>query len=134
MVERIMIRIKRAYEPVARTDGRRVLVERLWPRGVKKSALHADAWLKDVAPSTELRKWYGHDPERWPEFRRRYRNELKANERAWSPLLAAAARRRVTLLYAAHDPLRNSAVVLRDYLERKRTKDKSAHRRTKSRS
>jgi uncharacterized protein YeaO (DUF488 family) len=114
-----VLRTKRAYEPVARGDGRRVLVERLWPRGIKKSALHADAWLKDVAPSTKLRQWYGHRLERWPEFRRRYRKELDANEGAWSPILAASARRTVTLLYAAHDELHNSAVVLREYLERK---------------
>ncbi len=116
-----MIKIKRAYEPPARGDGRRFLVERLWPRGLRKGDLHAEAWLKSVAPSTELRQWYGHQPQRWPEFRRRYRNELRANERAWSPLLAAAARRNITLLYAAHDPLHNSAVVLRDYLERRRS-------------
>jgi uncharacterized protein YeaO (DUF488 family) len=95
---------------------------------MKKSALHAYAWLKDVAPSTELRKWYGHRPDRWPEFRRRYRNELKANERAWSPLLAAATHRTVTLLYAAHDELHNSAVVLREYLEGKTAK--RVHRRS----
>lgn len=117
-----MLRIKRAYEPAARGDGRRVLVERLWPRGMKKSALHADAWLKDVAPSTELRQWYGHRLDRWPEFRRRYRKELDANEPAWAALLAASARRPVTLLYAARDESHNSAVVLREYLERKATK------------
>jgi uncharacterized protein YeaO (DUF488 family) len=95
---------------------------------MKKSALHAYAWMKDVAPSTELRQWYGHRPERWPEFRRRYRKELEANERAWSPLLAASAHRTVTLLYAARDELHNSAVVLRQYLERKATK--RVHRRS----
>ncbi|HEY5947582.1 MAG TPA: DUF488 family protein [Kofleriaceae bacterium] len=118
--ERKMIRIKRTYEPPARSDGQRILVERLWPRGMKKSAVRADAWIKDVAPSTELRKWYGHRPERWREFRRRYRNELNTNQRAWSPLLSAATHGNVTLLYAAHDPLHNSAVVLREYLERRR--------------
>jgi uncharacterized protein YeaO (DUF488 family) len=95
---------------------------------MKKSALHAYAWLKDVAPSTELRQWYGHRLDRWPEFRRRYRKELNANERAWSSLLAASANRTVTLLYAAHDELHNSAVVLRDYLERKAAK--RVHRRS----
>jgi uncharacterized protein YeaO (DUF488 family) len=87
---------------------------------MKKAELHAEAWLKDVAPSTELRKWYAHRPERWEEFRQRYRDELGTNERAWSRLLAAAARRNITLLYAAHDPLHNSAVVLREYLEEAR--------------
>ncbi len=114
-----MIQIKRAYEPAARGDGRRILVERLWPRGVKKSALHADAWFKDVAPSTDLRIWYGHRPERWPEFRSRYRRELSNNKAAWSPLLAMAKRGNVTLLYAARDELHNGALVLRDFLQRR---------------
>lgn len=111
-----MIRIKRTYEPRVRGDGRRVLVERLWPRGMKKEALAADAWLKDVAPSTELRKWFDHRVERWEEFRRRYRKELNANPGAWKPLLHAGGRGTVTLLYSAHDTLHNGAVVLRDYL------------------
>lgn len=80
-----MIRLKRAYEPVAKTDGRRVLVERLWPRGVSKARLRLDEWAKDVAPSAALRRWYGHDPERWPEFRRRYFAELRPNGAAWQP-------------------------------------------------
>ena len=111
-----MIRIKRSYEPRARGDGRRVLVERLWPRGMKKEALHADAWMKDVAPSTELRKWFGHRVERWDEFRRRYRKELSANADAWAPLLDAATRGTVTLLYSARDTEHNGARVLREYL------------------
>lgn len=111
-----MIRIKRTYEPPARGDGRRILVERLWPRGMKKDALDADAWLKEVAPSTELRKWFDHRLERWEEFRRRYRRELGANKAAWEPILDAERRGTVTLLYSAHDVLHNGAVVLRDYL------------------
>lgn len=111
-----MIQIKRAYEPPARADGRRILVERLWPRGMKKEALAADAWMKDVAPSTALRKWFGHEVERWDEFQRRYRKELDAHQEAWQPLLDDAARGKVTLLYAAHDTLHNGALVLRDYL------------------
>ena len=87
-----MLRIKRAYDPPDPADGRRFLVERLWPRGVKKEALAAEAWLKDVAPSTELRKWFGHRVERWDEFRRRYRGELRSNPAAWQPILAAANR------------------------------------------
>jgi uncharacterized protein YeaO (DUF488 family) len=111
-----MIRIKRTYDAPARGDGRRILVERLWPRGMKKDALDADAWLKDVAPSTELRKWFGHRVERWKEFRRRYRRELDARSDAWEPILKAGKRHNVTLLYSAHDVLHNGALVLRDYL------------------
>ena len=111
-----MIQIKRAYEARARTDGRRILVERLWPRGIKKSDLEADAWLKEVAPSTALRKWFGHRAERWEEFQRRYRAELDANVDAWLPLLDAERGGTLTLLYSAHDEAHNSAVVLRDYL------------------
>jgi uncharacterized protein YeaO (DUF488 family) len=114
-----MIRIKRAYEPRARNDGRRILVERLWPRGMKKEALHAEAWTKEAAPSTELRKWFAHRVERWPEFRRRYIEELNANPDAWAPILDASRRGNVTLLYGAHDTEHNSAVVLRDYLQRR---------------
>jgi uncharacterized protein YeaO (DUF488 family) len=111
-----MIRIKRAYDPPARGDGWRVLIERLWPRGMKKEALAADAWLKDVAPSTALRKWFDHRVDRWDEFQRRYRDELKENPDSWRPILDAGRRRPVTLLYSAHDAEHNSAVVLRDYL------------------
>ncbi len=123
-----MIRIKRAYEPASPEDGRRFLVERLWPRGVKKEALVMEAWLKDVAPSTELRKWYAHRVERWPEFQRRYREELDANRDAWKPLLDASARGTVTLLYGARDVEHNSAVVLREYLlERGKRRSTSTH-------
>jgi uncharacterized protein YeaO (DUF488 family) len=114
-----MIRIKRTYAPAERGDGRRVLVERLWPRGIKKTDLKLDDWCKEVAPSTELRQWFGHKPERWAEFRRRYVRELNANEAAWSPILDAARDGTVTLLYSAHDIQRNSAIVLRDYLNGK---------------
>jgi uncharacterized protein YeaO (DUF488 family) len=118
-----MIRVKRTYDPAARGDGQRILVERLWPRGMKKEALDMDAWLKDVAPSATLRKWFGHRAERWEEFRRRYRQELRANREAWSPLLAASRRGTVTLLYSAHDLEHNGAVVLQEYLaERKRAR------------
>jgi uncharacterized protein YeaO (DUF488 family) len=125
-----MIRIKRTYEPRARTDGTRILVERLWPRGMKKEALHAHAWLKTVAPSTQLRKWFGHRPERWPEFRRRYRNELRANADAWSPILEASKSGTVTLLYSAHDVERNGAVVLREYLIERDRPDRAKTKRT----
>jgi uncharacterized protein YeaO (DUF488 family) len=92
-----MIKLKRAYEPAAREDGTRFLVERLWPRGVKKDALRVDAWLKDVAPSTELRQWFGHDPAKWPEFQRRYRAELNANREALEPILIVTQNDRVLL-------------------------------------
>jgi uncharacterized protein YeaO (DUF488 family) len=111
-----MIRIKRVYDPPSRGDGTRILVERLWPRGMKKDALALDAWMKDVAPSTKLRKWFGHRAERWEEFRRRYREELKANPAAWGPILDERKRGAVTLLYSAHDTLHNGAMVLRDFL------------------
>ena len=111
-----MIRVKRVYEPCAATDGYRILVERLWPRGIRKEDLQADDWLKDVAPGTALRKWYGHRPERWEEFRQRYRKELAANRDAWSPILDASRRGTVTLLYSAHDTEHNSAVALCEFL------------------
>jgi uncharacterized protein YeaO (DUF488 family) len=114
-----MIRLKRAYEPAAKTDGRRVLVERLWPRGVPKARLRLDEWAKDVAPSPALRRWFGHDPERWPEFRRRYLAELRVHPAAWQSLLAAARRRRVTLIYAAHDVAHNGAIALKAFLDRR---------------
>lgn len=111
-----MFRIKRTYDTPAGGDGRRILVERLWPRGMTKEALDADAWMKEVAPSTELRQWFGHEVERWEEFRRRYRKELDANPGTWEPLLDAGRSRTVTLLYSAHDVVHNGAVVLQDYL------------------
>jgi len=113
-----VFRLKRAYEPPARSDGRRILVERLWPRGIKKTALAADAWIKEVAPSPELRTWYGHNLERWDGFRRRYIEELRANPTAWAPLAQAAHRGTVTFLFAARDVLHNSALVLRDFLNK----------------
>ncbi len=115
-----MILIKRVYEPRARGDGRRILVERLWPRGIKKETLEAEAWMKEVAPSTALRQWFGHRVERWEEFTQRYRQELAANGAAWAPILDAAERGTVTLLYSARDVEHNSAVVLRDYLAQRR--------------
>jgi uncharacterized protein YeaO (DUF488 family) len=129
-----MIRIKRTYEPPARTDGRRILVERLWPRGMKKTALHADAWMKEVAPSTELRKWFGHEVERWQEFRRRYQRELNAKPDAWAPVLKASKRGTVTLLYSAHDVVHNGAVVLREYLTKRREVRPSKAKRAAARS
>lgn len=130
-----MIRVKRTYDAPARGDGKRILVERLWPRGMTKEALAADAWMKEVAPSTELRKWFDHRVERWEDFQRKYRDELDANPSAWKPLLEAAQRGIVTLLYSAHDTLHNGALVLRGYLlERgaERTKVRTARRARRS--
>ncbi|GBD17542.1 hypothetical protein HRbin27_00024 [bacterium HR27] len=120
------IRVKRVYEPADPGDGERYLVERLWPRGVRREALQLTAWLRDVAPSDALRRWYGHDPARWPEFQRRYRAELLANPAAWQPLLEAARRGVVTLLFSARDTERNSAVVLRAFLEEQLSTDLTA--------
>jgi uncharacterized protein YeaO (DUF488 family) len=114
-----MIRVKRVYEPAARGDGARFLVDRLWPRAVKKEGLRLTAWLKEVAPSDGLRKWFGHDPKRWPEFQRRYGIELDRNPDGWQPLLEAARQGNVTLLFAARDEAHNNAVALKDYLEAK---------------
>jgi uncharacterized protein YeaO (DUF488 family) len=110
------LQIKRAYEPAAPHDGERYLVDRLWPRGVKKETLALAGWLKEVAPSRKLRQWFGHEPERWSEFRRRYRLELTANQPALQPLRAALQRGPVMLVYSAHDEVHNQAVVLREFL------------------
>ena len=112
-----MIKLKRAYDSASNDDGIRFLVERLWPRGVKKTALRLDAWLKDVAPSTGLRQWFSHDPAKWTEFQRRYRRELDATPEALEPILKAARRGRVTLVYSSHDAEHNNAVVLKAYAE-----------------
>jgi uncharacterized protein YeaO (DUF488 family) len=111
-----VIRVKRIYDPPDRQDGLRVLVDRIWPRGVRKGEARVDLWLKDVAPSTELRRWFGHDPERWVEFRRRYRTELKERPDVLALLRDKARRGRVTLLFAAGDPERNNAVALAERL------------------
>ena len=114
-----MIRIKRVYEPAKPEDGSRILVDRLWPRGIEKKKLRLDSWCKDVAPSNELRKWSHHDPARWDEFRRRYFAELDNNQAAWNPLVESARSGNVTLLYSAKDEAHNNAEALRDYLESK---------------
>ena len=114
-----MLKLKRAYDPVARDDGTRFLVERLWPRGLSKARLHLDAWLKDVGPTTELRQWFAHDPQKWPRFRARYFRELDSRPESWRPILAAARRGAVTLVYSSHDEEHNNAVALKRYLEEK---------------
>jgi uncharacterized protein YeaO (DUF488 family) len=110
------IRLKRAYLPATAADGARILVDRLWPRGVKKSNAAIDLWIKDVAPSTALRKWFAHDPGRWPAFRRRYASELHGHRDELAGLRALARRKTVTLVFAARDERHNDAVVLRDVL------------------
>lgn len=111
-----MIFIARVYDAEDGGGGPRYLVERLWPRGMKKEALLLDGWLKDAAPSAVLRRWFGHKPERWKEFQKRYAAELRARSEGWEPLLKIARRGNVTLLYSARDTERNSAVVLRTFI------------------
>ena len=111
------LRIKRAYEPASRTDGKRILVDRLWPRGVSKEKLDAE-WMKAVAPSTELRNWYGHEPARWDGFRERYFAELDAQPEVLAPLREALRHGRVTLIYGARDSEHNQAVALAEYLKK----------------
>ncbi len=129
-----IIRLKRVYDPVAASDGARFLVERLWPRGMKKEALRLaspspsraegrlDGWLREVAPSTRLRQWFGHDPAKWNEFQRRYRRELDAHPEVTEPLVEAARHGPVTLLYSARDTEHNAAVALKTYLEEQRAR------------
>ena len=110
------LRLKRAYEPAEPDDGTRLLIDRLWPRGVSKAKAALDDWIKDVAPSTELRKWFGHDPARWAEFQRRYRAELREQSEALDRIRVLAKAGVVTLVYSAHDEQHNDAVVLRSVL------------------
>jgi uncharacterized protein YeaO (DUF488 family) len=112
-----MIKVKRVYVPPAPDDGRRFLVDRVWPRGISKDAAKTEAWVKEAAPSNELRRWFGHDPQRWAEFARRYRRELESRPDVLAPLLQAAREGDVTLVYSARDEQHNQAVVLRDVLQ-----------------
>lgn len=114
-----MIQLKRAYDSATAGDGRRILVDRLWPRGLKKEAAHVDEWLRDVAPSSELRTWFAHDPSKWDEFRQRYRQELSGHPDLLANLQRMAERDNVTLLFAARDEEHNNAVVLKEVLEKK---------------
>lgn len=112
-----MITLKRIYEPAGKDDGFRVLVDRLWPRGISKEEADLDLWLKDVAPSNELRKWFGHDPAKWTEFEKRYKAELEDKKEQLVQLRSQAAKGHVTLLFAAKDTEHNNAVVLQKYLQ-----------------
>ncbi|HZQ43420.1 MAG TPA: DUF488 domain-containing protein [Acidobacteriaceae bacterium] len=114
-----MINIKRAYDPPSASDGTRILVDRLWPRGISKDELKLDLWLKDVAPSAALRQWFSHDPERWTEFQRRYLDELKQHPDTWKPILEAATKYNITLIFGSKDTAHNNAVVLQKFLDPK---------------
>lgn len=114
--DQLEIELKRVYEPKGATDGLRILVDRLWPRGLSKEQAAVDRWLRDLAPSTELRRWFGHDPARWDEFRRRYVGELQEHGDLLEEVRSLARRGRVTLLYAARDEAHNDAVALRELL------------------
>ena len=113
------IDLKRAYDPPTKSDGRRILVDRVWPRGIAKDDLQIDAWLKDLAPSTGLRKWFGHDPAKWDDFRKRYALELEQHPEALEELVEKARAGHVTLVFGAKDTQHNNAVALRENLERR---------------
>jgi uncharacterized protein YeaO (DUF488 family) len=110
------VKLKRAYEAPTTDDGTRVLIDRLWPRGVKKSDAAIDEWMKEIAPSTELRKWFSHDPRRWQEFRRRYRSEIHQHPERFDRLRTLAQHGTITLVFSARDEVHNDAVVLKDLL------------------
>lgn len=114
------LRLKRVYEPATSDDGVRILIDRLWPRGLSKVRAAVDHWMKDIAPSTELREWFGHDPSRWPEFQRRYREELRQHAPVLDRIREMATEHVVTLLFGAHDEEHNDAIVLREVLLKKR--------------
>jgi uncharacterized protein YeaO (DUF488 family) len=114
-----MLQIKRVYDPPSPRDGVRFLVERLWPRGIRKQDLIIDSWQKDAGPSTELRKWFGHDPARWDQFKKKYFSELDAHPDAWEPIRKSADRHSVTLVYSSRDTEHNNAVALKQYLDQK---------------
>jgi uncharacterized protein YeaO (DUF488 family) len=114
-----MIQLKRVYDKREPEDGARFLVERLWPRGVRKTAIPIDGWQKDVGPTDQLRKWFSHDPAKWKEFQHKYFDELEQRPDAWQQLLKAAQRGAVTLLYSSHDAEHNNAVALQSFLEAK---------------
>lgn len=111
------INIKRVYKPYSKDDGKRVLIDRLWPRGLSKAKAHVDEWLKDIAPSTELRKWFNHEPAKWDEFQKRYKRELDNNQAVVKKLQDIAKSGKITIIYGAKDELHNDAVVLKNYLE-----------------
>jgi len=112
-----MIRIKRIYDPPSRDDGKRILIDRLWPRGLKKEVTKIDEWLKEIAPSTELRKWFGHDPAKWGEFKRRFYAELNEKPGMIDEIVKAARKETVTLLFGSKEEHYNNAAALKEYIE-----------------
>ena len=125
-----MIKLKRAYDPASPTDGTRLLVERLWPRGLSKEKLKLDGWIREVEPTTELRKWFGHDPAKWPQFRARYFRQLDSRAESWRSIVSSAKRGTVTLVYSSHDQEHNNAVALREYLQLKTSRRAGPRRST----
>ncbi len=125
-----MLRLKRAYEVPSSTDGKRILVDRLWPRGLTRKKAAIDVWLKDIAPSSPLRRWFGHDPAKWSEFKRRYRRELRERRELVNEIARPAARGRVTLIYGARDEVHNDAVVLAAVIRALMKRATSRSRRT----
>jgi len=115
-----MIKLKRVCDAREPADGKRILVDRLWPRGVRKDSLSLTVWIKEAAPSESLRRWFGHDPEKWTEFQRRYFAELQRNPEAWRPILEAARKGTVTLLFGARDSQHNNGVALKSFLEKQK--------------
>lgn len=115
-IEADHVKLKRAYEPPESGDGKRILIDRLWPRGIKKTEAAIDEWMKEIAPSTELRKWFGHDPARWQQFRRRYQSEIRQHPEQFDRLRTLAQHGQITLVFSAHDEAHNDAVVLKDML------------------
>lgn len=126
-----MIKLKRAHHGVSSTDGTRLLVERLWPRGLSKDKLKLDGWIREVAPTTALRKWFGHDPAKWRQFRARYFRELDSRPESWRSIVSLARRGTVTLVYSSHDEKHNNAVALSEYLQL-RTRRRARPRRPTS--
>ena len=114
-----MIRIKRVYEQPSRGDGKRILIDRLWPRGIKKEDAHIDEWLKEIAPSNELRKWFDHDPNKWGEFKKRFFAELQGRQGVMDGIVSSARRGTVTLLFASKEERFNNAVALKEYIDAK---------------
>jgi uncharacterized protein YeaO (DUF488 family) len=129
----LTVNLKRVYDPPSGEDGPRILVDRLWPRGMTKAQLKIDAWMRDLAPSHALRRWFGHDPARWEAFRRRYLDELAANASLLDELAARARANRLTLVYSARDRRRNQAVVIREALARRRGRSRPRPRRSQLR-
>ncbi len=115
------IKVKRVYEPPSPSDGQRILVDRLWPRGIAKAAAKIDLWIKEIAPSNALRKWYAHDPQKWPEFKRKYFAELEANDEVLKSFLAQIGKGEVTFLFSSKETRLNNAFALKEYVEQHHT-------------